>query len=759
MEIVYGQLPEGTAWRAMVILSPDEPLGRTWQLGVKLTRANKGELLAVVFSSSRDENKLAVAREMVEQAAALEEDVTIYTLVVHFNIFERGLKKLIKESDADFLLAHGDGSEWRNLNHVSCGLAVVRGDRPEVEGDAAVTGHGTLDKIVVPTSGGPNTVYILDALLPLANEVQITAVYIASKRLGENEVALGHSRLRRLLDFIDGNGLIETEVIEAESVTEGIVVATADTDLVIIGASQESSLDKLLFGNLPDTVVRESKRPIMIAREPQRGLAAWWYYFIWRLQRFIPRLNLSTRTDAYTRIRRNARPDLDFFMLISLATIIAALGLLINSPAVVIGAMLVAPLMSPIVGVGLAMVLGDARFLRLSVGTVLKGMLLAIAFGILAGLLFWGRPATGEMMARTQPSLVDLAIAWFSGLAAAYALCRSDAAGALPGVAIAAALVPPLATSGLYFARFEFAHAFGAFLLFSTNFVSISLATALMFLILGFRPPKDQKNRRNVQTRSVRVALLSLAIVIFLIVFSTYRLTEASQRQSTIEQAIRSQVMNITGGELDEINVIEFSENEEGDVVLALDITIKSEAPVIYQMVLDMQRQIGAELQEKGILDQVALTVTVIDVTALDPLVPPTATNTPTATFTPTPGPTPTFTATPTFTPTLMPTPTATSTATPTIAATMTMTPTATFTAVPTNTPTATLVTAVVDYPYGLNLRASPQTTAPVLTVLDEGDVVIVLEGTEEGDGLLWQEVQAGDTIGWVASDFLNFSP
>ena len=542
MEIVHGQLPEGNAWRVLVILPPDEPLGRKWQLGVKLARAHNGELLAVAFSPSHDAEKLALARATVEEAAASEENVVIHPLVVHFRVFERGLRSFIKKSNVDFLLAHGDGSEWHNLNHVSCGLALVRGDRPEVEGEEAATGHGVLDKIVVPTSGGPNTVYILEALLPLANEVEITAVYIASAYRGPNEVALGQSRLRRLLDFIDGNGRISTEVVEADSVTEGIVIATAGSDLVIIGASQESSIDKLLFGNLPDTVVRESKRPIMVAREPQRRLSAWWSHLIWRLQRYIPRLDISTRTNAYTRIRRNARPDLDFFMLISLATIIAALGLLINSPAVVIGAMLVAPLMSPIVGVGLAMVLGDARFLRLSVGTVLKGMLLSIGVGILAGLVFWGRPPTAEMMARTQPSIVDLAIAWFSGLAAAYALCRSDAAGALPGVAIAAALVPPLASSGLYFAKLDFGNAFGAFLLFATNFVSISLATALMFLILGFRPPRDQKNRRSVQTRSVRVALLSLAIVMGLIAFSTYRLAEASQRQASIQEAIERNV-------------------------------------------------------------------------------------------------------------------------------------------------------------------------------------------------------------------------
>lgn len=747
----------------MVILAPDEPLGRTWQLGVSLARAYNGELLAIAFSPTHDEERVAKARATVEAAASSENDeLTIHPLVVHFRHFERDLSAFLKKTQVDLLLAHGDGDEWHNLNHVSCGVAVVRGDRPEVEGESAASGHGRLQRIIVPTSGGPNTVYILEVLRDLGPHLLITAVYIAPEYRGQNEVALGHARLRRLLDFIDGHGRIESEVITAESVTQGIVKAAADADLVIIGASQESSLDKILFGNTPDTVVRESKLPVMIARQPQGRISDWWTVLAFRLQKYVPRMNLSDRTNAYTRIRRNARPDLDFFMLISLATIIAALGLLINSPAVVIGAMLVAPLMSPIVGVGLAMVLGDARFLRLSVGTVLKGVVLALGVGILSGLLFYGRPDTLEMMARTQPSLVDLAIAWFSGLAAAYALCRSDAAGALPGVAIAAALVPPLASSGLYFAKLDWQNAFGAFLLFATNFVSISLATALMFIILGFRPAKDQKTRRNVRMRSVQVALVSLAVVIGLILFSTYRLAEASQRQSTIEQAIVDNVELVTDGaaELDEINLLEYGENDDGNLVVALDITVKSERPIYHQMVLDMQSQIGTDLASAGILqedDQVSLTLTVIDVTSLDPLIPPTATVTPTATRTPTPGPTPTSTATPTFTLTPTFTPTPASTLTPTVQVTATLTPTVTV--LPTATPTATPETAVVNYPFGLNLRADPRTSSPVLIVLDDEDVVILLDGNEEADGLQWQEVLVGDTVGWVAADYLDFAP
>ncbi|MEZ4645706.1 MAG: DUF389 domain-containing protein [Chloroflexota bacterium] len=252
------------------------------------------------------------------------------------------------------------------------------------------------------------------------------------------------------------------------------------------------------------------------------------------MRNLLPRLDLRQRTDAYVRIRRGARPDTDFFVLIGLSAMIAALGLLVNSPAVVIGAMLVAPLMSPIVGAGMAVVLGDARFLRLSLGAVARGVVLAIMVGALAGLLRMGQPPTAEILARTQPTMLDLAIALFSGMAGAYALCHSDAAGALPGVAIATALVPPLATVGISLSTGHYASALGALLLFTTNFVAISSATALIFLLLGFRPPQLPKERRVVQARSARIAVLLLITVSLLLGVTTFQLAQTSAQQDRI---------------------------------------------------------------------------------------------------------------------------------------------------------------------------------------------------------------------------------
>ncbi|MCA9954136.1 MAG: DUF389 domain-containing protein [Anaerolineales bacterium] len=608
--------------------------------------------------------------------------------------------------------------------------------------------HPGLHHLIVPTSGGPNTAHALTFLLPLTPKVKVTAVYIAPDYL-ENEKALGQARLRHLMQYVDGVDHIETEVVTAPTVTAGITeYARERGDMVIIGASQESSIDKILFGDIPAAVVRQSHKPVVIVRQPRSRWGNWWDNLAWRLRQYLPRMDIKARTEAYTRIRRGARPDLDFYMLISLATIIAALGLIVNSPAVVIGAMLVAPLMSPMVGTGLAVVLGDTRFIRLSLGAVVRGMFLSILVGAAAGLLNINQPATSELLARTQPTLIDLAIALFSGLAGAYALSRSDAAGALPGVAIAAALVPPLATVGISLTAGRFGEAFGAMLLFTANFVAISSATALMFLILGFRPTTTQKARRAVQARSGQVAIISLALVAALILGFTYTLAQEQARETRITDVVEEKLAEVAGATLNEPPKTTFA-----DGLLTLDITARSTHPLSHQVVEDLQTAIGATLRDEGILESVALTLEVIEVTVLDPEVPPTLTPTPLPTLTFAPGPTPTPTETPTLTP--LPQPTSTETATLEPTATLTLTPTETATAVPSTTPTATPKTAVITYPFGTNLRTAPGLDRAVLTVLPVNTVVVLLDGIASADGFVWQEVLVDGQIGWLSAAFL----
>jgi hypothetical protein len=196
------------------------------------------------------------------------------------------------------------------------------------------------------------------------------------------------------------------------------------------------------------------------------------------------------------------------------------------------------------------------------------------------------------------------------------------------------------------------------------------------------------------------------------------------------------------------LNALEVDGNiNDEKATIFLEATVRSENTIPYADVIELQEQIGIDLQRT-----VALNLVVIRYTALDPLVPPTHTPTPTSTSTSTPGPTPTATSTATATPTTTPSPTATATFLPTETATATVTMTAT----PTETPTATPVTAVVEYLYGLNLRANPDPESELLFFLPEGTIVVVLDGREFIDGRTWQQIQYGELAGWILKEYLR---
>jgi len=199
-----------------------------------------------------------------------------------------------------------------------------------------------------------------------------------------------------------------------------------------------------------------------------------------RLRRF--RVTGDKAEAVVADITRGSTPGAGFYALIATAALIASLGLVANSPAVIIGAMLVSPLMSPIFGIALGMIRGDAGLLGKSIRAEVSGMALAVAFGALFGLLPVMTEVTPEMLARTHPTLLDLLVAVFAGFAGTLAMVDDRISPALPGVAIATAIVPPLATCGLCLASGATQGALGAFLLFFANFVAILLVSALTFL-------------------------------------------------------------------------------------------------------------------------------------------------------------------------------------------------------------------------------------------------------------------------------------
>jgi uncharacterized hydrophobic protein (TIGR00271 family) len=229
-----------------------------------------------------------------------------------------------------------------------------------------------------------------------------------------------------------------------------------------------------------------------------------------------------------------------FFVLMVLSSAIAAFGLANDSAAVVIGAMLVAPLMTPILAVAAAITQGWGRRALDSLLIVGAGALTGIGVGIVVGLLVpglrTGLPLPGELLARTGPNLLDLFIALAAGAAAGFVAVRTEASGALPGVGIAVALVPPLATVGITIGLGEFGLAWGALLLFATNLVAIVLAAGLVLLAAGLAAFRDLEGARSA-TLATRLVWMGLLVVAIPLAFQSWERYQESVTRADIFRA------------------------------------------------------------------------------------------------------------------------------------------------------------------------------------------------------------------------------
>jgi uncharacterized hydrophobic protein (TIGR00271 family) len=171
-----------------------------------------------------------------------------------------------------------------------------------------------------------------------------------------------------------------------------------------------------------------------------------------------------------------------------LSTLLASTGLFLNSASVIIGAMILAPLMSPIISLSMGIVRSDRSLVQPSLKTLAAGLSMGLVCAAVFALLTPLRILTPEMAGRLHPSLLDLIVALLSGVAGAYAHAKEEIARSLAGVAIAVALVPPLAVVGIGVGWMDTATILGASLLLITNLIGIMLASSVTFILLGFAP-------------------------------------------------------------------------------------------------------------------------------------------------------------------------------------------------------------------------------------------------------------------------------
>lgn len=192
--------------------------------------------------------------------------------------------------------------------------------------------------------------------------------------------------------------------------------------------------------------------------------------------------------ETFVTLKENARTSEAYLVLMVLATLLATIGLFANSAPVIIGAMILAPLMAPIISLSMGILRQNSELVTVSSKTLFIGIAVALFFGTLLTLMIPLQSINHEIGARLSPTILDLGVAIISGIAGAYANARSEVAKSLAGVAIAVALVPPLAVSGMGIGWLDWGVFSGAFLLFMTNLVGIILAAAATFLVMGFSP-------------------------------------------------------------------------------------------------------------------------------------------------------------------------------------------------------------------------------------------------------------------------------
>ncbi|MDH4387403.1 MAG: TIGR00341 family protein [Fimbriimonas sp.] len=248
-----------------------------------------------------------------------------------------------------------------------------------------------------------------------------------------------------------------------------------------------------------------------------------------------------------------AKLSAPYLIMNTLATIVACYGLLSDSTAVVIGAMIIAMLLGPIMGLALAMVDGDLQLLRTAIIAETIGALMVVAIGMILGKIHSGIYLTPEILVRTRPNLLDLFIALAGGAAGAYATVSPRVAIGLVGVAISTALVPPLASCGICISRGAYGQAGGAFILFATNLVAIQVASSVVLYAFGYHKvsQRDASDKNYV----FRIAA-DAALFLLLAGFLSVQLSESIRADSTrrkIQETIVNGLRDIPGAYLTEV--------------------------------------------------------------------------------------------------------------------------------------------------------------------------------------------------------------
>lgn len=604
-------------YRVLVGIAHKERADMLVRTGVWIARAHGGEVVVMRILLLADQMPIYLKHERAEaeldELSALigelgVEDVAVRPIVRIASSPLEGILGAANEEQADLLLlgwVPGSAVDQRAadplLNSIiiqaPCEVAIVAGTIPEL-----------VERILVPTSGGPNAPVAVALARALRNPNSTQRINVVSVIQGQATPDQAERARTLQSEVLDGEGAgddVHGRVVAVDNVQSHLLAEAREHDLVVIGVAREGPVSRSFFGGLPVRVASETDRPVLLVRAREQQSTAW-LERLWALVSDpLPTLTETQREQVEDNMRSSAVPTVDFYVLILLSSMIASLGLLQNSAAVIIGAMLVAPLMSPILSMAMAIVLGEIPMLWQGAEATVKGIALAILVGLVMVMISPIDSPTSEILARTQPNILDLMVALASGAAAGYALSRKEVAAALPGVAIAAALVPPLCVVGYGLGTAQLAYATGALVLFVTNLLAIVLSAALVFLALGFEPRHD---REEELVRGLRVTAVLLSIVAAVLIFATITTVQQLNRQVNVERVFRNAMVQ-RAATVDEVIVL-----AQGDTFLIQALVLAYENR---DLTPDELRQLERDLEEAA-GGPVVIEATVIDATRSD---------------------------------------------------------------------------------------------------------------------------------------------
>ena len=315
-------------------------------------------------------------------------------------------------------------------------------------------------------------------------------------------------------------------------------------------------------------------------------------------------LRENSKTIDHKQVRLNiqadALPSKTFFIMNALAAIIAGYGLLADSAAVVIGAMLVAMMLGPISGIALAFIDNRWILFRTAFTTLVLGVAMIYSIGFMLGLININLPITQEILSRTQPTIMDLMIALAGGAAGAFAAVSPRLSVAVVGVAVATALVPPLVASGILLAHMEWKNAGNAFILALTNIVAIQVSSSLVLWLTGFRRGSDIEVKSTV-VEFIKRNFISLLFLLSLTVYLSFNFTHMLNKQ-LYENKVNSYISEFFNKNNNIIDTIQFDKRQDFTLIR---VVIRGDTPPQASDVEKLNELLKADLKKELSIVQV----------------------------------------------------------------------------------------------------------------------------------------------------------